>query len=196
MDAIIDLINRIIDSKSDIKYIAFYMATGTIIVSIYLFQLASAQVPKIGTVLTTQQIPKIGIVPTAIPADLPTEEPVAQQDPRCIPASDLQYRNISEGLDTTTSVYIKSAWAVKSNDYENVYYVAAVLYGPGMEEGAGPGVWVITGDPNNPGLTYSVGGFATSFSSWGDGGKTDAMFSQFDDGWQQANDCALADKSK
>jgi hypothetical protein len=185
-----------LDSVGDLKWIALYMATGTIIVSIYLFQLASAQVPKIRTFLTTTQVPKTGIIQIAIPTDLPTEKPTTQRDPRCIPASDLQYRNITEGLDTSTSVYINTAWAVKSNDYENVYYVAAMLYGPGMEEGAGPGVWLITGDPKKPGLTFSVGGFATSFSSWGDGGKTDAMFSQLDDGWQEANDCALADRSK
>ena len=39
-------------------------------------------------------------------------------------------------------------------------------------------------------LYYSVDGFALQFSDWGDGTKTDAQLYQFDDGAQEAIECA------
>lgn len=193
MNAVIDLINRLKNSKSDLKWIALLMMVFTYIMGIWLFQNFPIFQPE-------RKIGQPAIVPTVIPTvcmpaviiEVPTLE---IRNDRCIPASSEQLLNISSGLDTkTANVYIKSAWAVRSMDYSNVYFVAAMLFGPGMEDGVGPGVWAINGDPNLPGLTYSVGGYAQSFSQYPDGSKTDAKLSQYDDGWQQASDCALADK--
>jgi hypothetical protein len=51
-------------------------------------------------------------------------------------------------------------------------------------------LWAISGEFEQPGLTYSVNPFALEFSDWGDGTKTDAQLSQFDDGAQEAIACA------
>jgi hypothetical protein len=39
------------------------------------------------------------------------------------------------------------------------------------------------------GLIFSVNGFATEFSDWGDGGATDAALSMSDDGGSEAEAC-------
>lgn len=122
-------------------------------------------------------------IPTKTPAPTPS---------RCKPASEGQLTRIEagvKGIDANNSV--RQAYAVKSKDYENVYFVAAKIYGEGLpEDGYGPGVWVINGDPSKPGITMSVNGAALSFSDWGDGTKSDAHVSMNDDGAREAENCA------
>jgi len=109
----------------------------------------------------------------------------------CNPASQRQVENIRSGVqDIASNNNIGSAWAIKSGDFDNVWFIAAQITGPGINEGSAVGLWAISGDPNNPGLTYSVNSIATAFSSWGDGTKTSAQLSQFDDGAQEALECA------
>ena len=85
---------------------------------------------------------------------------------------------------------------MKSDDYEQVYFVAAKIYGPGIDEnkGAGPGIWAISGTLENPGITLAVDGFAQQFSDWTDGSKTDAKTSPADRGAQEAKYCAQVNK--
>lgn len=110
---------------------------------------------------------------------------------RCQPASTRQIDNIRSGVkDIAINNDISSIWAVKSGDYDNVWFVAAQITGPGINAGDAIGLWAISGDPTNPGLTYSVNSMANEFSSWGDGTKTSAQLSQFDDGAQEALECA------
>ena len=137
--------------------------------------------------------PLITNTPVVVATSAPTiEGPMAS---RCVPASEKQFLNIQDGvngLDANNS--IKTAWAVKSTDFNNVWMVAAFIYGPGIEEGAGPGVWAISGDPDNPGLTLSVDGFAKSFTSYPDASQTDAKIMGYEDGIQEAIECAKMNK--
>jgi hypothetical protein len=130
---------------------------------------------------------------TSVPqptATLPPQ-PTDTQSSRCQPASAQQAQNILDGIqDVSSSNNIGPAWAVKSGNFENVWFVAAEITGPGILTGQAIGLWAITGDPDKPGLTFSANPFAVQFSAWGDGSKTDAMFSQFDDGGQEAIACA------
>lgn len=85
---------------------------------------------------------------------------------------------------------VKEGFAVKSRDLANVYMVAAKIYGPNMEKGAGPGVWAISGDPSAPGLTLAVDGYAKNFSDYPDASKTQAAITLSTDGVQEARTCA------
>ena len=47
---------------------------------------------------------------------------------------------------------VTSGWAVKSKSFDNVWLVAAKVYGAGMENGFDPGVWAIYGSPAKPSM--------------------------------------------
>jgi hypothetical protein len=111
--------------------------------------------------------------------------------PRCQTASIRQTKNIRDGVQSTASSNdIGSAWAVKSGDYQNVWFVAAEIKGPGIEPGQVIGLWAISGDPDDPGLTFSANAIAFLYSGYGEGSKTKAHISQLDDGAQEAISCA------
>ena len=110
---------------------------------------------------------------------------------RCQPASAKQLEYITAGVKGDASYNsVRTGSAVKSEDYVNAYFVAAKIYGPGIEEGRGPGVWFITGDPNNPGLIFSVNGYAEEFSDFGHADRTDAAATMGSDGAREAERCA------
>jgi hypothetical protein len=115
---------------------------------------------------------------------------------RCSNVSAEQLKRIQAGVQgVDPSNYIKSGSAVKSKDFNNVWMVAAYVYGTGMEDGAGPGVWAINGDPGSPGVTLAVDGYAKSFSDYPDASQTDASqtdasISNYDDGVQESIKCA------
>jgi len=109
---------------------------------------------------------------------------------RCVPATQEQLTTILAGVkDISENNYLQTGWAVKSNDYNNVWFVAAKIYGPGMENGSGPGVWSIGGES---GMILSVDGYAQNFSTYPDASKTDAAITLMADGAKEAMDCASA----
>jgi hypothetical protein len=121
---------------------------------------------------------------------VPTSAPAAS---RCVPASTAQMAAIRAGVKGEASYNdVRSGWAVKSKEFQNVWFVASKIYGPNAENGVGPGVWAISGNPSSPGLTLSVGGFANEFSDYPDAGKTQAQMSMSSDGAQEAKQCAEA----
>ncbi len=129
--------------------------------------------------------------PTHIPTQIPTPSPTVN---RCVPASELQLAVIQDGLDDISrSNFVKAGWAVKSTDFKNVWIVAAMIYGPGMEKGVGPGIWAISGDPDNPGIILSVDNYAKEFSIWPDASKTSADIRITADGVGDTMRCALND---
>jgi hypothetical protein len=83
------------------------------------------------------------------------------QASRCESASAVQLEYINAGVKGVASYnFVRSGSTVKSEDYANAYFVAAKVYGPGIEDGTGPGVWFITGDKDSPGLVFSVNSYA------------------------------------
>lgn len=114
--------------------------------------------------------------------DAPAKTPEAS---RCeaVPAALLKTLNST----LETGAKMKTAAAVKSTDFEKVWFVAGPLTGPGLD-GKDKAVFV-TNDLTSPSLTYSVGGFAHQFSDLGHGEDTDAKFSQQDDGYAEVQDC-------
>jgi len=92
--------------------------------------------------------------------------------------------------DIASDNFIKTAWAVISNSFDNVWMVAAKIYGPGMESGTGPGIWAISGELESPGMILSVNEFAKQFSPYPDASKTTAAITIADDGVNEALECA------
>ena len=125
---------------------------------------------------------------TASAAPTPTRRPATPTPAsRCQPAPAILLDSIAEGLTVDGGGGLRNGWTVRSNDYQQAYFVAAEITGPGMDGTVG--IWVTT-DPSNPGLIFAVDTFAKEFSDWGDGGSTDAAFSQASDGAREAKACA------
>mgnify|MGYP006286223489 CR=1 FL=1 len=126
---------------------------------------------------------------TPIPTRAPTKNPTPE---KCERASQQQFAYIDDGLDENN--YIEEAYTVKSKDFEQVYFVSAWIYGPGMEEGEGPGVWAISGDKEDPGIILSVDGFASEFTNYPLGSTTDYNVTMTDHGAEEAKICTEINK--
>lgn len=127
----------------------------------------------------------------ATPPASPTPEPVHD---RCIvpPASALDW--IALGLYPEDGTELSDTWAVRSDDFENVWFVASDLDGPGMDGPDEIALWATSAldedgqhAPGDGGVVLSVNGIAAEFSDWPEAGDraTDA-----DDGAEDALDCA------
>ena len=109
----------------------------------------------------------------------------------CLPVAQSLSAEIQEGVDQRWT--IRTDRAVRSGDFESVYFVAADIEGPGVEDDDGIAVWAIVGDIDPfRGLINSVPGFATEFSDWPDGSTTDAQLSGREDGVDEAKRCVEA----
>jgi hypothetical protein len=111
---------------------------------------------------------------------------------RCVSASTAQIEIIRSGIrGIDANNDIVSVWAVKSNSFSNVWFVAAEITGAGIESKTAIGVWAIPGELEQPSAgTWSVGGFANEFSDWGNGATADMQLSMNDDGAKEAESCA------
>lgn len=123
--------------------------------------------------------------------DEPRQSSASVQTSRCESASAVQLEYINAGVKGVAPYNsVRSGSAVKSEDYVNAYFVAAKVYGPGIENGIGPGVWFITGDKDSPGLVFSVDSYAKEFSDFGHADRTDAEATMGSDGAREAERCA------
>jgi len=108
---------------------------------------------------------------------------------RCQPAPAVLVNAISSSLTITGGGSMRSANAVKSADFEKVWFVSADLEGSGLEGGGDIATWA-TNDLTGSGSIFAVDAVANEFSQWADGRTTDARFSLSDDGVQASRDCA------
>ena len=81
-------------------------------------------------------------------------------------------------------------FAVRSGDYESVWFVAAQITGPGIDSLKPIGLWAMSGELDSPTTVFSVDGMAKQFSNWSDGTEAEPELSMFDDGAQEALSCA------
>jgi hypothetical protein len=111
--------------------------------------------------------------------------------PRCLAASELQMEYIRNGIkQIQESNDALNGYAVRSNDYQRVWFVSAEITGPGIEAKQAIGLWAMSGDLEFPTTVFSVDGFAKEFSYWSDGTKAEPQLSISDDGAQDALSCA------
>ncbi len=75
---------------------------------------------------------------------------------------------IEETLTVDGGGTLRSARAVKSNDFNNVWMLAADIQGPGLDGTGDIGVWAVN-SLTSVGLTYSANNVARAFSQIGPG---------------------------
>jgi len=127
--------------------------------------------------------------PVATPSSTPAPSASAPSADRCVAVSAKKLKNIAIGLTVGAGGSLTSGFAVKSNDYAEVWFIAAVIDGPGLGKGV-VGIWASTRLEANDGMILAIDGFADEFTDWGLGSTTDASITQYADGAQEAAQCA------
>ena len=97
---------------------------------------------------------------------------------RCKEVSSELIHGISEKLIS------KNAYAVKSDNHENLYFVAAKSINSNKT-----GAWVTNALEYGSGMIFSVNDFALEISPWGDGRTTAFKASQKDSAYSAAINC-------
>jgi hypothetical protein len=83
---------------------------------------------------------------------------------------------LESGLTVSGGGQLKDAQAVRSGDYERVYFISARITGSGMGNDT-IGTWAKSGNVNSgEGLVLSVDTFAKEFSDWFPGDKEGAEY--------------------
>lgn len=130
--------------------------------------------------------------PRSTKAPRPTQAPRATEIPvvdRCIPVPRDVARGIADGLTVAGKGALSKARAVRSRDYERVWFVAAEIRGPGMDNVVG--VWATNSiDASELGSVFPANGIADEFSTWGDAGPR--RFAMTDDGAREAEGCVTS----
>jgi len=105
---------------------------------------------------------------------------------RCEPVAREVVSGITEGLTVQGGGSLQNAQAVKSNDFEDVWFVAADLEGAGLDRTDDIGVWA-TNSITGVASIFAADSVAKEFSEWGDAGW---RFKPDDDGMTEARECA------
>jgi hypothetical protein len=148
-----------------------------------------------------------GAVPTPVasraPTSAPSSTPVATPQPtpaptastpaisanRCVVVSQKKLNRIADLLTVSGGGSLVNGHAVKSNDFESLWFIAATINGPQMGSNT-IGIWATNTLEAVTGGIFSVDSFAEEFSDWVVGSTTDANITQNDDGAQEAAQCA------
>jgi hypothetical protein len=94
----------------------------------------------------------------------------------CIPLSDSVLSAIASGEEDGVGMSPVVGYAIKSSDFNNVYFMAIEFAASGIENQVG--VWARNGIES--GIIMSVDGTAKSFTVWPDASSTDAQISGAD----------------
>lgn len=107
---------------------------------------------------------------------------------RCSAASEALLETIAGGL-AVDGATLASGFVVQSEQFEEVYMVAAEIDGPGLEETGDVGVWA-TNDPAGGGPVLAVDDTAKEQSSWPVGADSNEELTIMADGAMEAEVCA------
>lgn len=115
-------------------------------------------------------------------------------NPSCLPVAPAVLDLIASRLTVAGGGTLRNAQAVKSDEHQNVYYIAADIQGAGLEGGSDIGVWASNRiEALDIGvLIMTVDATAKEFSDWLDGGRSDSRLRSTDKGAERAVNCAKA----
>jgi hypothetical protein len=116
----------------------------------------------------------------------------SSRDPRCTRVPPALVKVIATGLEVQGGGNLRFAQAVKSEDFESVYFVSADIQGPGLDGSGDVGTWATNRLAAGGGLIFAVDSVAQEFSDWGDADQTDANITMQDDGAQLSRECVEA----
>ena len=128
-------------------------------------------------------------VATPQPTPAPTASTPATSTNRCVVVSQKKLNRIADLLTVSGGGSLANGHAVKSNDFESLWFIAATINGPKMGSKT-IGIWATNTLEAVTGGIFSVDAFAEEFSDWVVGSTTDANITQYDDGAQEAAQCA------
>lgn len=128
-------------------------------------------------------------VPTLQPTLTPTTTTPAASANRCVAVSQKKLNRIADLLTVSGGGSLTNGHAVRSNDFESLYFIAATINGPQMGSNT-IGIWATNTLKAVTGGVLAVDAFADQFSDWVVGSTTDANITQYDDGAQEAAKCA------
>ena len=140
-------------------------------------------------VASIEPTPAPSSTPVATPPSTPAPSASAPAAGRCVVVSAKKLKNIAIGLTVSGGGTLSNGFAVKSNDYDEFWFIAALIDGPGMGKGV-VGIWASNRLGANDGMIFAIDSYAGTFTDWGLGSTTDANFTQYDDGAQEAAQCA------
>ena len=121
------------------------------------------------------------------PAEL-AASPADPGEPRCEPAAPFVLDAITDGLIDVEMARLAGGQAVRSRDYQSLWFIATEVRGPDLPQDA-TALWAV--DRNDARLTtiFAVGELADDISLWGDVVVAEDPPQPSDDGAQQARDC-------
>jgi len=119
--------------------------------------------------------------------DQPVVSPSDAESTRCIPADTSLTTPIANKL-TVEGGRIDYGRAVKSDDFENMYFVSAELEGTGLEGRDDVATWA-TESVGGAEAIYAVDDLAKEHSDWRDGSQTRFKLSLNQDGAKESRDC-------
>lgn len=109
---------------------------------------------------------------------------------RCLSVPESIVRRLNDGLNINGGGSITNLQAVKSNDFESVYFISGILNGPGLGRDTDLVTFVTNKlDSSGTGLTLSAEAVAAEFSDWPDIATTNLGVSMGDDGYDESRKC-------
>lgn len=123
---------------------------------------------------------------SASSAEPTADEPVEEQSDECLKVSPKLAKGIAKGEESGVGMKPGRAVAVKSPDFDKVYFIAMEFGATGIEDQVG--VWASNSLKPGGGVILAVDGFAKEFTVWPDADKTDAAI----DGADPSADAAIA----
>jgi len=120
-----------------------------------------------------------------------------ETESRCLEVHPKLLRSIETGLTTEGKGTLRDGQAVRSKDYDKVWFVAAELDASGLEGDGDIAVWGTNEDPSkgsSSGLIIRADGLSAEFSDWGSfvGEGSDLDLQVTDEGVQEAKDCVAS----
>jgi hypothetical protein len=133
---------------------------------------------------------------TATSASTSQDTNASVADPRCRPAPKALVKAFEDGLRRgyrDFSIRPAKASAVRSDDFEKVFYVSAVIEGPGR---LGVGTWATNSLKVGGGLIIAANDYAREVTDWGeaaeDGSPAAEVRDMANDGATESQTCVTA----
>ena len=119
------------------------------------------------------------------------DKAVKTKTSRCEKPSKVLVATIASDLQTNGEGSLRHAYAVRSNDFEKAWFLAADIQAPGIESEGDIGVWSVNAiDDSHPNI-IAANAVAREFTTWGTAGNfSERTFSSSNDGFEEARKCA------
>jgi hypothetical protein len=133
--------------------------------------------------------PAAGCGDSAAPSGNSGEVETVVISARCAEVTPEKLAEIESGLTVAGGGSLKEGWAVKSEDFDSIYFIAAEMEGPGFYGDGQYGLWAVESMEPGQGEIYSVNSRAKALSEWP---KADASINVKSDGAEDVLACIEA----